>query len=136
MYLRRGATQSPICPTPPAIGSGWLRRSAEAFRLTPPPHQRGVLPQPSHHGYLPPKREGLRGDGRLFLRRASGLDAFSPYPEGRSFGALPYRTAPSPEAPPPRSSRTEGGFLSDGPHPRYIESDLSHDGLNPAHVPL
>jgi hypothetical protein len=34
-------------PTPWAIGSGKLNRSAEAFRRTPPPHQRNLLFQPS-----------------------------------------------------------------------------------------
>gem|GEM_PF-2203325 len=75
-------------------------------------------------------------EGRLFSGRGSRLDAFSGYPLRRGCPALPTRTTGTPEAAPPRSSRTEGSFPSGGPRPPRVEPDLSHDGLNPAHVPL
>lgn len=75
-------------------------------------------------------------NGRLFSGRGSRLDAFSGYPLRLSCPALPTRTTGTPEAAAPRSSRTKGTFPSGGPHPPRVETDLSHDGLNPAHVPL
>jgi hypothetical protein len=75
-------------------------------------------------------------NGRLFSGRASGLDAFSPYPKQRGCPAVPYRTTGKLEATAPRSSRTKDTFPSGDLHPQQVESDLSHDGLNPAHVPL
>ena len=61
---------SPFPPAPRAIGSGRLNASAEASALTPPPHQRGLLPQPSSttgarhqvpcRGVAASSREGLR----------------------------------------------------------------------------
>ena len=62
------------------------------------------------------------------------LSAVIPY--GVAARRLPYRTTGRLEAAAPRSSRTEGTFPSGGQHPRQVESDLSHDGLNPAHVPF
>jgi hypothetical protein len=44
---------------------------------------------------------------------ASSLDAFSSYPLGRSYPALPCQTTGKPVAPSPRSSRTEGPLPSD-----------------------
>ena len=41
-----------------------------------------------------------------------------------------------PEAALPCSSRTRDNFPSDGRRFHQVETDLSHDGLNPAHVPL
>ena len=76
------------------------------------------------------------GNGRLFSGAASGLDAFSPYPLRRGCPAVPRRTTGRLEAAASRSSRTGDPFPSGGQHPQQIESDLSHDGLNPAHVPL
>jgi hypothetical protein len=49
---------------------------------------------------------------------------------------LPYQTTGTPEATLPCSSRTEDSFPSDSHRFYQIEADLSHDGLNPAHVPL
>ena len=49
---------------------------------------------------------------------------------------LPYRTTGTPEAALPCSSRTGGNFPSDNLRFHQVETDLSHDGLNPAHVPL
>ena len=49
-------------------------RGVSPSRLTPPPHQAGLLPGP-----LPPAGAGA---GRLFSGAASGLDAFSPYRPG------------------------------------------------------
>ncbi len=93
---------------------------------------------PSSTGALDPSSRTCRSEreGRLFLGAASGLDAFSPYPSGRSCPAAPCRTTGRPEAPASRSSRTEDPFPSDGQHPQQIKSDLSHDGLNPAHDPF
>jgi hypothetical protein len=49
---------------------------------------------------------------------------------------MPYQTTGKLEAAAPRSSRTEGSLPSGNQHPQQVESDLSHDGLNPAHVPF
>jgi len=49
---------------------------------------------------------------------------------------VPCRTTGRLLAAASRSSRTRDPFPSGGQHPQQIESDLSHDGLNPAHVPL
>ena len=62
------------------------------------------------------------------------LSAVTPY--GVATRHTPCRTAATPEAAATRSSRTEVTFPSGGLHPPWVESDLSHDGLNPAHVPL
>ncbi len=75
-------------------------------------------------------------DGCLFSGEASSLDAFSSYPRRLRCPAVLYRTTGSPEAALPRSSRTEGNFPSNNLRFHQIETDLSHDGLNPAHVPL
>jgi hypothetical protein len=74
--------------------------------------------------------------GRLFSGMASGLDAFSPYPRQRGCPAMPCRTTGKLEATTSRSSRTGDPFPSGDQHSQQIESDLSHDGLNPAHVPF
>lgn len=113
-----------------AIGSGRLNPSG----ITP----WGLHPRPINPVfYGSPCRYGRAvATGRLFSGRGSRLDAFSGYPLRRGCPALPARTTGKPEAAPPRSSRTEGSFPSGGPHPPRVESDLSHDGLNPAHVPL
>jgi hypothetical protein len=49
---------------------------------------------------------------------------------------MPCRTTGTPEAALPRSSRTRDNFLSDTYRFHQVETDLSHDGLNPAHVPF
>jgi len=49
---------------------------------------------------------------------------------------LPCRTAPELEASPRCSSRTDRSLLSNSQQHQKIESDLPHDGLNPAHVPF
>ena len=55
--------------------------------------------------YTPvPLRARLPAAACLFSGAASGLDAFSPYRLARSYGALPCRTTPKPEAPGARSS--------------------------------
>ncbi len=116
---------------PRAIGSGRLNPS----RAKP---SRGLHPRPINPVFYGSPRPGGKasGNGRLFSGRVSRLDAFSGYPPRRSCPALPSRTTGTPEAAAPRSSRTEGAFPSGGQHPPWVESDLSHDGLNPAHVPL
>ena len=75
--------------------------------------------------------------GELISRGASHLDAFSGYPvrtwlPGSAAGA----TTGTPEVRPPRSSRTRGSSSQFSKHPRQIGTELSHDVLNPAHVPL
>ncbi len=51
-------------------------------------------------------------------------------------GTVPCRTTGTLEAPAQCSSRTDRTLLSPFPQSRQVESDLSHDGLNPAHVPF
>src|SRR5437870_8415028 len=75
--------------------------------------------------------------GGVILGRASRLDAVSASPvrawlPGTALG----RTTRTPAARPPRSSRTRGGAPHASTRPRRIETDLSHDVLNPARVPL
>ncbi|GAY26691.1 hypothetical protein ATG_18950 [Desulfurococcaceae archaeon AG1] len=62
------------------------------------------------------------------------LSAVIPY--GVAARHMPCRTTGRLEAAATRSFRTWVTFPSGGPHPPWVESDLSHDGLNPAHVPL
>ena len=125
-------------PFPPSTSGDWewrakrLGRSLGAYTPTPSTgsstpalvHDRGPSPGP------------LSRSGRLVSGGASGLDAFSPYPRRRGCPAMPCRTTGRLEAAPPRSSRTKGSFPSGGQRPQQIESDLSRDGLIPAHVPL
>lgn len=111
-----------------------------------PISRRGLIPRfPS--GLTPrPYQPPLLGEGppaplrapakRLFSGRASHLDAFSVYPSGRGCPAVPCRTTGRLEAPELCSSRTRSSFPSAASHPQPLESDLSRDGLNPAHVPL
>jgi len=98
----------------------------------------GIHPRPINPVFYggPRRRGNPPANGRLFSGRGSRLDAFSGYPPRRSCPAVPCRTAGRPEAATPRSFRTEGAFPSGGQHPPWVESDLSHDGLNPAHAPL
>ena len=75
--------------------------------------------------------------GDLISGRASHLDAFSAYPfrtwlTSRAAGA----TTGTPEVRPPRSSRTRGSSPQDLLRPQRIGTELSHDVLNPARVPL
>ena len=56
--------------------------------------------------------------------------------KGLAARLLPSRTTGTPEASFPCSSRTKGNFPSDIHRLHQIETDLSHDGLNPAHVPF
>ncbi len=51
-------------------------------------------------------------------------------------GTVPCRTTGTLEAAAQCSSRTDRTLLSPFPQSRQVESDLSHDGLNPAHVPF
>ena len=48
---------------------------------------------------------------------------------------MPCQTTGTPEATSARSSRTEANLLAITLQPREIETNLSHNGLNPAHVP-
>src|SRR5918997_2581306 len=73
----------------------------------------------------------------LVLGRDSRLDAFSGSPV-RTW--LPSDAAPAttgaPAVRPPRSSRTRGSPPQHPTRPWRIETELSHDVLNPARVPL
>jgi hypothetical protein len=51
-------------------------------------------------------------------------------------GTVPCRTTGTLEAPAQCSSRTDRTLLSPFLQSKQVESDLSHDGLNPAHVPF
>ncbi len=126
---------SPGLSSAPAASGSWERR-AEPLE---PTGSWGLHPRPINpvfYGSPPRQEETLLADGRLFSGRGSRLDAFSGYPLRRGCPALPWRTTGTLEAATPRSSRTKGTFPSGGQHPPRVESDLSHDGLNPAHVPL
>jgi hypothetical protein len=79
----------------------------------------------------------LKEPRRLILRRASHLDAVSGYP-CRTW--LPSdaccQTTGTPAVRPARSSRTRASSAQPSKRPRRIETELSHDVLNPARVPL
>ncbi len=92
----------------------------------------GVLP----HSCPQPCGQKQQVSGKLFSGKASPLDAFRGYPQRLSCPALPCRTTGTPEAASPCSSRTRGELPSVYLRPHQVETDLSHDGLNPAHVPL
>jgi hypothetical protein len=70
--------------------------------------------------------------GCLVSGPASRLDAFSAYQARRSCPAMPYQTTGTPEAAACRSSRTEQTLPPDTQRTQKRESNLSHDGLNPA----
>jgi hypothetical protein len=72
-----------ISPTSQAVGGRRLSRSAEAFRLTPRLHQTHLLWEPSSPLAKLLPAQPLLGNGCLFSGEASGLDAFSPYPQRR-----------------------------------------------------
>ena len=71
------------------------------------------------------------------MGRDSRLDAFSGSP-GRTWlpSAAGCPTTGPPAVRPPRSSRTRGSPPQPPNRPRRIETELSHDVLNPARVPL
>ena len=79
----------------------------------------------------------LKEQRRLILRRASHLDAVSGYPcrTWLPSGAR-CRTTGTPAVRPARSSRTRASSSQPSKRPRRIETELSHDVLNPARVPL
>ena len=75
--------------------------------------------------------------GGAILGTVSRLDAFSASPVRTWLpGDAPGGTAYTPAVRPPRSSRTRGGSPHPSGCPRRIETELSHDVLNPARVPL
>jgi len=77
------------------------------------------------------------GAGDLILGRASRLDAFSGYPFPTWLPCdAPGGTTGPPAVGPLRSSRTGSGSPQVSMRPRRIQTELSHDVLNPAHVPL
>ncbi len=123
--------------TPRPISRRRLNASAEALTRTPRPYQPDLLSEVSSTPISSVAGGDLRGqNGKLFSGRVSSLDAFSSYPTARGGPAMPYQTTGRPEAPTLRSSRTERLLPSAFPHIQQRESDLSHDGLNPAHVPF
>jgi len=87
-------------------------------------------------GHLPGALPGLPV-GMLVLGRDSRLDAFSgsPVRTWLPSGAAPATTG-TPAVRPPRSSRTRGSPPQHPKRPWRIETELSHDVLNPARVPL
>ena len=133
-------------PISRAIGGCGLNASPEGLARTPQLHQTRVLQGALVTASWVPERKlpernlqrktHSTENGCLFSGAASGLDAFSPYPAQRGCPAMPYRTTGTPEAAASRSSRTEDTLPSDSQHPQQIKTDLSHDGLNPAHVPF
>ena len=79
----------------------------------------------------------LKELGRLVLGRDSRLDAFSGSPTRTWLpSAAGCPTTGPPAVRPPRSSRTRGSSPQSPIRPRRIETELSHDVLNPARVPL
>jgi hypothetical protein len=73
----------------------------------------------------------------LVLEGASRLDAFSGYPFQTWLPC--YATGVTtgvPEVCPSWSSRTKDSFPQVSKHPQRMKSELSHDVLNPARVPL
>ena len=121
--------------TPWAIGGRELNISTEVLMRTLQLHQPHLLWGPSSQQDACYQAPSV-GNGRLFSGKASGLDAFSPYPQWRGCPAVPCRTTGKLEATASRSSRTGDPFPSGDQHSQQIKSDLSHDGLNPAHVPF
>ena len=124
---RRGSTTKSVCemknrPRPLVrLGSSWL----------PTVHRPPIDPVVFRGSYL------VKPARRLILRRASHLDAVSGYP-CRTW--LPSdarcRTTGTPAVRPARSSRTRASSSQPSKRPRRIETELSHDVLNPARVPL
>jgi len=117
------------------VGIRGLNWSAEAFQRTPRLHITHLLWEPSSLAEARHQVSNL-GNGRLFSGATSSLDAFSSYPQQRGCPAVPCRTTGKLEATASRSSRTGNPFPSGDHRSQQIKSDLSHDGLNPAHVPL
>ena len=75
--------------------------------------------------------------GILILWLASRLDAFSGYPfRTWLLGNACGKTTETPGVRPSRSSRTRDRSTSRFLRPRKIGTELSHDVLNPARVPL
>jgi len=75
--------------------------------------------------------------GDLIWRGASRLDAFSGSPVHTSLPSdAPGGTTGTPAVCPSRSSRTKDSPSQISIRPRQIGTELSHDVLNPARVPL
>lgn len=73
----------------------------------------------------------------LILGEVSRLDAFSASLRGsRLLSHATGVTADTPEEPSSRSSRTKDDFPQTFKRPHRIGTELSHDVLNPARVPL
>jgi hypothetical protein len=139
---------SPVAGAP---GAAWWHRSGDGKRWRgasvvwyeprplgrlgssrlPAVHRPPIDPVISRGSYL------VKRVRRLILGRASHLDAVSGYP-CRTW--LPSdavdTTTGTPAVRPARSSRTRASPPQPSTRPRRIETELSHDVLNPARVPL
>ena len=122
------------------ISSGTLNISDESFTRTRPLYQPDLLSEPFFSIVLlsptPQRLRTLLRSDWLFSRSVSCLDAVSTYRLWRGCPASPTRTTGTLEATASCSSRTNNTLLSANQHTRHRKSNLSHDGLNPAHVPF
>ena len=119
----------------------WLKRWSSTSNWTSirAISSRELSMSPKLHAYTPALSTGssIRAlKRRLVSGWVSCLDAFSIYPLQRGCPALPCRTTGKLVAADPCSSRTKGSFPSGVARLQKIATNLSHDGLNPAHDPL
>jgi hypothetical protein len=118
------------------VEQGKVRKSLGRWRTSQLRRLRGVHLSPLNPVvYWGPYQ--LKAGGGAILGSVSRLDAFSASPVRTWLpGDAPGGTAYTPAVRPPRSSRTRGGSPHPSGCPRRIETELSHDVLNPARVPL
>ena len=128
------APSPPDCPT--TAQSSLTRQalgpqSASALPLTRPPRDS------CRTGFSCRDLTSHNAARRLVLQWASHLDAVSGYPcrTWLPSGAR-CRTTGTPAVRPARSSRTRASPTHPSMRPQRIETELSHDVLNPARVPL
>ena len=97
------------------------------YPLTPPTYQTGSLPDTLLAFAM----------GYLILRPASRLDAFSGYPIRTWLpGVCSWRNNRFTSGPSIPVLSYYGQIRSNTLRPQWIGTELSHDVLNPAHVPL
>ena len=122
------------------ISGGMLSISGEPFTRTHPLYQPDLLSELFFSLMLlspvPPGIRSLMRNDKLFSRSVSCLDAVSTYQLRRGCPASPFRMTGKLVAAASCSSRTNNTLLSVYQHTRHRKSNLSHDGLNPAHVPF
>ena len=106
-----------------AIGNGRLNTSPKLDAYT------SIPSTPSSIAAL------LLAEGCLFSGKASSLDAFRSYPKQLSCSACPVGQLINQRLRSP-VPLVLGQLPLRQPRPCQAETDLSHDGLNPAHVPL